>query len=497
MINDYTLFFNPEDGKMHKGHAREEKEKLVDVEIGEAVEMKGFRAEGNVLYFTGFEFTTSADIALVVPGGTRIHLVDGVSKLMVVPDGPNANTATLYTKGDLEISGDRGTLINDATHSTPETTLWSRCICCRYGNLTISGGTVIAHSGPCSRNAGAFYAGGRLFAAEYGEEENGAITITGGKVIGMAKPQTVRATNTKLTIGPRSMVENAVEFAGSEEEFHGDCLSMKDETKDVIVSFKKDYEPLPEEKINEKTGAFEGFHMINMEHVDDDSNFMENIVKQKTIDGFEIIPETATYIGININSRTKPEEIIDGFKKVSVFSDTYTFRERNPQDHTVFLEPGPRRKTPGNWLWYMDEATGKPKVLMSLQCMNAVGALDRFREPTGGTGCCMHDGVNTPAVSESNNGKILFETEIERYYIPANVDGETITYADFAKYTCKDNEEFKKNGGWIIFAAHDSEEGIIAQVGPCRFYTSGMYHYGDGETEYYHLMMAAVKVKAQ
>ena len=54
----------------------------------------------------------------------------------------------------------------------------------------------------------------------------------------MAKPQTVRATNGKLTIGPNSVVENAVEFAGSEEEFHGDCLSMEDETRDVIVSFK-------------------------------------------------------------------------------------------------------------------------------------------------------------------------------------------------------------------------------------------------------------------
>lgn len=237
-IKDYTLFYSAEDGKMHKGHCREEKERLVGVEIGEAVEIGGFRGEGSTLVLAGFEFTTSADIALVVPGGTTIVLESGVSSLTVVPDGPDANTATLYTRGDLTITGGEGTLINDATHSSVETTLWSRCICCRYGNLTISGGTVIAHSGPCSRNAGGFYAGGRLFAKEYGEEENGAITITGGVVKGMAKPQTVRATNTKLTIGPHSVVENAVEFAGSEEEFHGDCLSMADETKDVVVSFR-------------------------------------------------------------------------------------------------------------------------------------------------------------------------------------------------------------------------------------------------------------------
>lgn len=238
MIYNYTLFYDCTDGKMHKGKCREEKERLVDVEIGEAVEIGGFRGEGSTLILNGFEFTTSADIALVVPGGTTIVLESGVSTLAVVPDGPDANTATLYTKGDLTITGGEGTLINDATHSSVETTLWSRCICCRYGNLTITGGTVVAHSGPCSRNAGAFYAGGRLFAKEYGEEENGAITITGGVVKGMAKPQTVRATNTKLTIGPNSIVENAVEFAGSEAEFHGDCLSMADETKDVVVSFR-------------------------------------------------------------------------------------------------------------------------------------------------------------------------------------------------------------------------------------------------------------------
>ena len=236
-IYDYTLFYCAEDGKMHKGKGREEKERLVDVEIGEAVEIDGFCGEGSTLVLTGLNFTTSADIALVVPGGTTIVLESGVSTLKVVPAGPGANTATLYTKGDLTITGGEGTLINDSTGTTEETTLWSRCICCRYGNLTITGGKILAHSGPCSRNAGAFYAGGRLFAEEYGEQENGAITITGGEIHGMAKPQTVRATNSRLTIGPNSVVENAVEFAGSAEEFHGDCLSMKDESRDVVVCF--------------------------------------------------------------------------------------------------------------------------------------------------------------------------------------------------------------------------------------------------------------------
>ena len=168
-IKDYTLFYDHSDGKMHKGKCREEKERLVDVEIGDVVEMPGFRGEGSRLYLNGFQFVTSADMALVVPGGTTIVLEGGESLLKVVPEGPGANTATLYTKGDMVITGGSGVLINDSTATQVSTTLWSRCICCRYGNLTVEGGTVIAHSGPCSRNAGAFYAGGRLFAEEYGE----------------------------------------------------------------------------------------------------------------------------------------------------------------------------------------------------------------------------------------------------------------------------------------------------------------------------------------
>ena len=236
-IKDYTLFYNAKDGKMHKGKGREEREKLVDVEIGEVVEMDGFRGEGSTLVLTGFEFVTSADIALVVSSGTTIVLESGISLLRVVPEGPNANTATLYTKGDLTITGGEGTLINDATHTKTETTLWSRCICCRYGNLTVTGGRVEARCGPCSRNAGAFYAGGRLFAAENNEQENGSITITGGILVGASIPETVRATNTKLTIALNSLVENAIEFAGSAGEFHGDCLTQADKTKDVVIRF--------------------------------------------------------------------------------------------------------------------------------------------------------------------------------------------------------------------------------------------------------------------
>lgn len=236
-VANYTLFYRPEDGKMYAGTCREEKEALVDVQIGDAVMIDGYRGEGLNLILTGLEFETTADIALVVPANTHIILESGTSILRIRPEGPNANTATLYTKGNLTFSGGEGTLINDSTYTKKETTLWSRCICARYGDITITGGRIEAYCGPCSRNAGAVYAGGRLFGGENGENENGAITITGGTVIGASIPQSIRATNTKLTIGPNSVVENAVEFSGCAEEWHGDCLAQVDVTKPVIVRF--------------------------------------------------------------------------------------------------------------------------------------------------------------------------------------------------------------------------------------------------------------------
>lgn len=234
-LKDYTLFYCAEDGKMHKGACREEKEVLTDISIGEAVEMDGFRGNGLELTFTGFVFETTADIALVVPDNTTLVLESGTSILRVAAQGPQANVATLYVKGSLTITGGEGTLINDATNTSAETTLWSRCICARYGDLTISGGHVEAYYGPCSVRSGAVYAGGRLYG---GDNQRGAITITGGSVIASAFPHTIRATNTELTLGPNSVVVNSNEFSGSSEEWHGDYLAQADPSKKIEIYFQ-------------------------------------------------------------------------------------------------------------------------------------------------------------------------------------------------------------------------------------------------------------------
>ncbi len=238
-VKNYTLFYHAGDGKLHQGSCREEREALVDVCIGEPVEIAGYRGEGRKLILTGLQFETSADIALVVPADTTVVLESGVSLLKVHAKGPEANVAALYVKGNLTIDGGEGRLICDTTSTTAENCLWSRCVCVRYADLTITGGHLEAYCGSCSVRAGALYAGGRLFSGDNGESENGAITITGGSVTAAAVPHTIRATNTKLTIGANSLVENSGEFAGSAEEWHGDYLAQADPAKPVVIRFTR------------------------------------------------------------------------------------------------------------------------------------------------------------------------------------------------------------------------------------------------------------------
>jgi len=235
-IRDYTLFYCVEDGKLHKGSCREENEVLQDIVMGEVVEMDGYHASGLELTLTGLQFETTADIALVLPGDATIVLESGISRIQVHARGPEANVAAVYTNGDLTITGGDGTLICDTTSTTAENCLWSRCICARYGDLTISGGNLEAYCGQCSVRAGAVYAGGRLFG---GERQRGAITITGGRVSACAVPHTIRATNDKLTIGKGSIIANSGEFSGSAEQWHGSYLAQVDLTKNIEISFEK------------------------------------------------------------------------------------------------------------------------------------------------------------------------------------------------------------------------------------------------------------------
>lgn len=233
-VENYTLFYNAKDGKLHTGTCREENEVLVDVSVGDVVEIDGYCGDGLKLTLTGLEFETTADIALVVPGGTTIVLESGVSHLIAQAKGENANAAVLYSQGDMTIAGGEGKLIVDASKTSAENCTWSRGICARYGDLTITGGSVDVRCGGCSRRAGAYYAGGRLFG---GDQQKGAITITGGTLAGMSIHNVIRATEDQLTIGAGAKVENSNEYAGGPEEWHGSFIDQADKSKPVVITF--------------------------------------------------------------------------------------------------------------------------------------------------------------------------------------------------------------------------------------------------------------------
>lgn len=233
-IENYTLFYNEKDGKMYAGTCREEKEVLTDISIGDPAEVAGYCGDGLTLTLTGLEFETTADIALVLPENATLVLERGVSRLVVHAQGPEANVAALYVKGNMTITGGTGRLICDTTSTMEENCLWSRGVCVRYGDLTQTGGHLEVYCGTCSVRAGALYAGGRLFG---GENQHGAITMTGGSFAGVAVPNTVRATNELLTIGPGAIVENSDEYAGSDQVWHGSYLNQKDPEKPVVVRF--------------------------------------------------------------------------------------------------------------------------------------------------------------------------------------------------------------------------------------------------------------------
>lgn len=233
-VENYTLFYCTEDGKMHSGTCREDKEVLVDVSVGDVAEIEGYRGEGLTLILSGLDFETTADIALVVPGGTTIVLESGENRLAVQARGEDANAAVLYSQGDMTITGGEGKLLCDATKTVADNCTWSRGICARYGNLTISGGNVDVKCGECSRKAGAYYAGGRLYG---GEQQKGAIAITGGTLMGTSVHDVIRATEDLLTLGAGAKVENSDQISSCAEDWHGSFVAQADKSKPVVITF--------------------------------------------------------------------------------------------------------------------------------------------------------------------------------------------------------------------------------------------------------------------
>ncbi len=235
-IMKYSLVYCPEDGKLHIGDAcTESNESLVGGMTDEVYESENYTGEGLCLMLDNFSFATSADIALVVPDKTTVYL-KGRNELRVVNDKGEANVAVLYSDGDMTITGDEdGEII-----CLPETKqgLWSRCVCARFGDLKVEGGTICVFAGESKKSCG-LYAGGRFRQVE---RMGGTIQITGGTVFASAKTNAVRASEGKLIVeapaGQQSVVVNAKEFAGGTETHTGSALTQKEGIAPLVITFR-------------------------------------------------------------------------------------------------------------------------------------------------------------------------------------------------------------------------------------------------------------------
>lgn len=235
-IMEYSLVYCAEDGKLHIGDAcTEENESLVGGMTDAVYESESYTGDGHCLTLDNFSFATSADIALVVPDKTTVYL-KGKNELRVVNDKGEANVAVLYSDGDMTITGDEdGEIV-----CLPQTKqgLWSRCVCARFGDLKVEGGTICVFAGESKKSCG-LYAGGRFRQVE---RMGGTIQITGGTVFASAKTNAVRASEGKLIVeapaGQQSVVINAQEFAGGAAAFTGSALTQEESIAPLVITFR-------------------------------------------------------------------------------------------------------------------------------------------------------------------------------------------------------------------------------------------------------------------
>ncbi|MCC8066745.1 MAG: hypothetical protein LIO94_06560 [Clostridiales bacterium] len=231
----YSLFYCPEDGKLHISDAcTEENESLVGSMGEEIYQSQNYYGEGKKLTLSDFHFQTTADIALIVPNGTIIAL-EGKNELKVINDRERANAAVLYSNGSMTITGDAEAELRILAETAQG--LWSRCICARFGNLSIEGGTICATAGSAGK-CGAIYAGGRFRKVP----DTGQIRISGGKIIASAKTNAIRASEGKLYLEPPknfcSVVNNAREYRGSSLPWNGETLTQEKADEPVMVLFE-------------------------------------------------------------------------------------------------------------------------------------------------------------------------------------------------------------------------------------------------------------------
>ncbi len=258
---------------------------------------------------------------------------------------------------------------------------------------------------------------------------------------------------------------------------------------------EKDINPANQETCDYYTGT----HYWNMDSVRDwfketlaDDSIVNVVCKMDEIYGYSIDSSTFTFaaglnheLGRNINSRWTDEDVLTALRNVGILSEDYAMASEI------------RNEVPGNWSITMNEETGETHGYLTLQCLNAYGAMDKDHIPTNGKGCTINRCVDTGSISEDNDGVIVMNANLTICYIPysegVNLEHycDVYTYADEEKY----GRQLKDDGGWIIWIWEVNQDMVTDKYGDSGFYTSGSYHYGTKSNEYAWTSVAGVKVE--
>lgn len=227
-----------------------------------------------------------------------------------------------------------------------------------------------------------------------------------------------------------------------------------------------------------------GRHFFNMTQIPGESDFIEVADRIERIQGYRVEKGSATYVRININSRTTQEDIMAGLRSVAILSDKVT------------AEKGLRKETPGNWVWRMAPDSGEAAAYVGLQCLNAAGAVDKNKNPSHGCGCRIHDGILREKADAGHDGTVALKARLSVHCVPADTDCAALRFEQLERYGCGDDPAMHASGGWIIWIAVGRPEMMTSVYGPAGFSHSGMYHRGPGDSDadYEYMMIAAVRV---
>lgn len=228
---DYSLFYSIGDGKLHIAHGcKEENEQFYGIITNEVYEAEWYMGYGSTLEINDCFFETSAEMALIVPDNTTIYF-RGKNVIKVISDHQDANSAVIYSWGNLTLHGNHGASLE--VYGETEKGLYCRAICARRGNLTVNGGTITAIGEKARKNCG-IYAGGRI---PYDDEDRGFLFIISGKV-SATRYISSETKPDRMWIAPGADVTNALGYSEADGIWKAHKIEPAEPGKPITISLE-------------------------------------------------------------------------------------------------------------------------------------------------------------------------------------------------------------------------------------------------------------------